>query len=526
MISLLVRHKGLVAVLAAVLASHSLLAVIPPLFSDEAMFWEWSRHPAFGYYAHPPMTGWLIALVTGIFGTWQYTVRLTSIMLQLGTISFLYYLVLDISDEKRAALLSAILYACLPLSVFLGTAITTDSPLIFFFMVATVFVRKAVIERKTYCWYAAAVACGGMMLTKFMAVLFFPGVFLFLLLHPDYRDRFQTKEPYLASGVSLLIFSPFLYWNMTHDWLTFQFNLYQRQKSQGFDLARPLKYVGGQLLAASPVVFALLVVALVILLVRFLKHNDVAVSPRYRDSVLLMLSMTLFPLAFYVPVSFLADVGAHYTAIVYPTAMFLLVTWMLKGGGSPAPAMAGRSKWIYGVAVGSAGLMSAAVFTLVVFPTLLPDRMLYTENVAADAPIASHYFGWEKGGEHVAGIKAEWQGRPEGLFMTSKDYGLAAMMGFYTPGRPQYFLMNVSRSVVHGKSYLLWERGKKRIGANTVYVSDTPESYRSHLTGFFKEIRLLQPLVIRDAQGRILRVFYLAIGVHYLGGEPDNLSLW
>lgn len=41
---------------------------------------------------------------------------------------------------------------------------------------------------------------------------------------------------------------------MTHNWLTFQFNLDQRQKSQGFDLVKPVKYLAGQLLAASPVV--------------------------------------------------------------------------------------------------------------------------------------------------------------------------------------------------------------------------------------------------------------------------------
>ncbi|MFH2132945.1 MAG: glycosyltransferase family 39 protein, partial [bacterium] len=141
MVTTIKKHSGLVGVLAVVLLSHSLLAVIPPLFSDETTFWEWSRHLDFGYYAHPPMTGWLIALVTGIFGTYQYTVRLTSILLHLGTIGLLYYLALEVTREKRPALLASVLYALLPISLFLGTAITTDSPLVFFFTAATVFVR-------------------------------------------------------------------------------------------------------------------------------------------------------------------------------------------------------------------------------------------------------------------------------------------------------------------------------------------------------------------------------------------------
>ncbi|MBT7892968.1 MAG: hypothetical protein HN580_28425, partial [Deltaproteobacteria bacterium] len=111
MVSFLKRHPGLTGVLVVVFLSHSVLAVIPPLFSDETTFWEWSRHLDFGYYAHPPMTGWLIALVTGIFGTFQYTVRLTSILLHLGTIGFLYYLAFEVTREKKVAVLSAVFYA-------------------------------------------------------------------------------------------------------------------------------------------------------------------------------------------------------------------------------------------------------------------------------------------------------------------------------------------------------------------------------------------------------------------------------
>lgn len=527
MISFLKNNPGLTAVLAFVFISHSVLAVIPPLFSDEAIFWEWSRHLDFGYYAHPPMTGWVIALVTGIFGTFQYTIRLTSILLHIGTISFLYYLSLSVSSNRKTAVLASILYGSLPLSVFLGTAITTDSPLIFFFTVATVYVNKAIVEEKKGYWYAAAVACGGMMLSKFMAVLFFPGVFLFLLLHPNYRNRFLTREPYLAFGLSLLLFSPFIYWNSTHNWLTFQFNLYQRQKSQGFALDKPFKYLGGQLLAASPVVFVILILVLAIILYQLTRKGSItAVDSKFQASILLLSCITAFPLLFFVPVSFLADVGAHYTAIIYPAASFLIVIWMMKqvpGNGSET------GKWrkkLYITTVLTAGSMSAAVFVLIICPRLLPDRMLYTPRVNADAPIASHYFGWHEGGKRIAEIRAEWEQKPEGLFMTSKDYGLASMLGFYTPGRPQFYLMNVDKNVVHGKSFLLWERGQKKQGANTIYVSDTPDSYRSRLVGFFKRIEHLPPTVIRDDDGRILRIFYIAVGFHYLGGEPDNLSLW
>ena len=112
------------------------------------------------------------------------------------------------------------------------------------------------------------------------------------------------------------------------------------------------------------------------------------------------------------------------------------------------------------------------------------------------------------------------------MFFTAPDYSLASMLGFYTPSHPNFYLMNVTRDVIHGKSFLIWEKGKKPLGANTLYIADTPESYKSRIPDFFKDYQLLQPLIIRDEKGRILRIFYFTVGIHYLGGEPDNLSLW
>ena len=177
--SLFNKHRELCILLFISFVLHSILALVPPLNGDEATFWEWSRHLALGYYAHPPMTGWLVALVTTIFGISKYSIRLTSILLHMGTIIFVYLLALDILREKKAALISIVIYAVMPLSVVLGTLLATDNNVIFCFTAATYFVKKAIIDEKKIYWYWAAIACGAMLLTKFMAFLFFLGMIIF-----------------------------------------------------------------------------------------------------------------------------------------------------------------------------------------------------------------------------------------------------------------------------------------------------------------------------------------------------------
>ncbi len=520
------NHTGLLILLTCLFVFHSLIALIPPLNGDEATFWEWSRHLALGYYAHPPMTAWLISVLTTIFGAFKYTVRLSAILLHLGTTTFVYKLAWEILQTRRNGLLAAFLYGILPLSLVMGTAMTTDAALIFFFTAAVYFCRKAVIDQQSYNWYWVGIACGGMLLTKFMAALFVPGFFLFLAIHKKYRAVFLTKEPYLAGIIAAILFSPFLYWNYKNSWLTFQFNLYMRHREEGYDPEKPFIYLAGQLLAGSPVLFAILLVAIVYFFHRlYSKKYKNLWNSNTRDSLLLLIYFVTFPLVYFGVTSAGVEVAPHWTAMIYPIAAIIIMAWFLQVYEVNRSRSILHSKLFIAGCIVSLGI-SLAMSVLVVFPKLLPDNMIYTRQVNDDAPVLSHYFGWKEIGEHIDTLRNEWEQRPEGLFFTSKDYSLASMLGFYTPSHPNFYLMNVREDVVHGKSYLLWERGKKKIGANTIYVADTPESYKTRLIGFFKEIQHQEPFIVRDDDGRILRIFYIAIGLSYLGGEPDNLSLW
>ena len=49
-------------VVAAITLMRIIAAYHVPLTGDEAYYWEWSRHLAFGYVDHPPMVAWTIAL--------------------------------------------------------------------------------------------------------------------------------------------------------------------------------------------------------------------------------------------------------------------------------------------------------------------------------------------------------------------------------------------------------------------------------------------------------------------------------
>src|SRR6266481_6973736 len=77
----LVRNTA-VTVLALV-ALRLVGATWTPLTFDEAYYWMWSKHLAFGYYDHPPGVALVIRLGTMIAGDTELGVRLVSILLAL-----------------------------------------------------------------------------------------------------------------------------------------------------------------------------------------------------------------------------------------------------------------------------------------------------------------------------------------------------------------------------------------------------------------------------------------------------------
>ena len=107
------QHLAIIIIILVLFIVHSILAIIPPLNSDEALYWEHSRHLALGYYSHPPLTGWLIAAITNLFGTSEYSIRFISIVLHLCVISIIYVWTNELTNEKKISCVAVVMLVIL-----------------------------------------------------------------------------------------------------------------------------------------------------------------------------------------------------------------------------------------------------------------------------------------------------------------------------------------------------------------------------------------------------------------------------
>src|SRR5471032_1356596 len=98
---------GVLTVLRAYAAFHV------PLTADEAYYWSWSLHPAFGYTDHPPLVAWLIRLGRAL-GSGPGFVRLPFVVCEAVAALAVGRAAMLLAGSARAGVCAALLFALIP----------------------------------------------------------------------------------------------------------------------------------------------------------------------------------------------------------------------------------------------------------------------------------------------------------------------------------------------------------------------------------------------------------------------------
>ncbi|MBI3858280.1 MAG: glycosyltransferase family 39 protein, partial [Planctomycetes bacterium] len=201
------------------------VALIPviPILPEEAYHWNYARHLDWGYFDHPPMIAWAIAAGRLLFGDTAFGIRAVTLLFSAGTSILLARLAKRFYGDA-AAVWALILFTFAPVALPVSEAGFPDSPLLFFWTLTLTLAWDAIEGQDGRRWLAAGAALGAAMLSKYTAVFLVPSVFLYLVLSKRDRRWLATPWPYLAGLVALVVFTPVIYWNWKHDWVSF---LYQ-----------------------------------------------------------------------------------------------------------------------------------------------------------------------------------------------------------------------------------------------------------------------------------------------------------
>ena len=226
------------------------------LFFDEAQYWDWSKHLAWGYFSKPPLIAGLIWLSTALFGSGVLGVKAIVMLLYPATALSMVGLARALwptSSGVRTGMVAGALFMTIPMVGLMGMFASTDAPLILCWTLASWALWRAQVTNRMSHWVLLGVVCGiGLMGKYTMAAFALTAVWTFWAVHGPERGVFRLG-PWLAAAIALALLSPNLIWNAHNGFPTMQHTVeLTAQSDRSGGIMATVVFLAGQVLMLGP----------------------------------------------------------------------------------------------------------------------------------------------------------------------------------------------------------------------------------------------------------------------------------
>jgi len=229
---------------------NTLQAVFTPLLNDEAYYWLCSQNIAWGFFDHPPLTAFLIKLSSFAI---QKEIGVRLFFVVIGSITFYYLtrlLIAENNTKKNYNLVFLLIGGSLFLNSYSFLALP-DTPLLCFGILFFWYYRKYLKKDNFYNAFAFGIIISLLLYSKYHGILI---IGFTILAYPKILKR---RSFYLSFIISLILYTPHIYWLIENDFSTIRFHLFERSNIE-FDFRNSLNYLGEQLALTGPVILLLL----------------------------------------------------------------------------------------------------------------------------------------------------------------------------------------------------------------------------------------------------------------------------
>ncbi|OQX79690.1 MAG: hypothetical protein B6D61_03090 [Bacteroidetes bacterium 4484_249] len=238
------------------------------LGNDEVYYWTYALYPDLSHFDHPPMVGFVIQLFSfNLFFENEVFLRMGSVVFGSVNIWMVYLIGKKIKDPATG-FYAALLYTSSIYGFFItGVFILPDTPQMLFWFISLYFITDSLlrpefdnVSRRNFIW--VGVFIGFAMLSKYTSVFIWFGIVLYILIFD--RKWLKTKSLYISLIITLIIFSPVIWWNFQNDFISITF---QSERVDIFASSLRIDYfimeVLGEFLYNNPVNYILIILSLI-----------------------------------------------------------------------------------------------------------------------------------------------------------------------------------------------------------------------------------------------------------------------
>ncbi len=446
------------------------IAVLPAmdLTPQDAYYWQYAKHPAIGYFDHPPVHAYIARVTTAVFGDNPFGIRFGPWLCGLGVLLLIFEFARRIWGG-RAGFWVAVLAGVTPLFSIGSGVLTPDPPLLFFWTLAVYLGYRTITENHKTWWILTGLACGLAMLSKYTAAFLAPGFLIVLIFSKSGREHLKSPWPYIGLVAATVAFLPQIIWNANHEWASFAFQSTRRAGELSrwrLDLFGGM--LGSQIAVVSPLIFAGVIWASARASIRGLF--------RKKDFDCLYLAAFSIPIiAFFTLVSLRYWVKMNWLAPAYITGLMAFIGMFIERARGK-----GFLKW---------AAIIGAVETVVLYVLVLVPGIPLTGE-------AAYWEGWR---EVAAVVDSARDDMNEDTFVAGWGYKVPSELRFYIAGRPETHSNEIFG--FHGLNYTYWTNTDDLLRRDCIFVADSREPLRDVgiLTSHFDSVAA--PDTLRPLKG-------------------------
>jgi hypothetical protein len=455
------------------------MAIATPVISEEAYYWMFAERLDWSYFDHPPLCAWLIRVGTTLFGDNALGIRFGTVLCALATTWIAGRWLRELGADRATQRWWILASLGIPAFIAGHVLATPDTPLVLAYIACAYALWRARAKGELRWWLAAGFAAGCALLAKYSAVFLALGGVILLLFDAPLRRQLLSPGPWVAVILAVVVFTPVLYWNHEHDWISFTFQTADRYAARSFSIEWPLTFLGAQIGLMSPVLAWLLVPAL-LWAWRTCRSSDENLRYLLAFGVPMPLFLTLN--------SFAVQPKIHWALPAFVPLAMLLFLWWRRTEQRTARPLAKRL-----------GLASLAVAWLacVAAPAIafLPQKG--GANWSGCDQIAERAAHW-------ADTEANASAAGHGVFFFTDNHRDSAQLflGLTTLPQPPKFGTLVLASEAfgrRGRQFDIWSRPEQLVGWSAVFAQIDPDGRTNKLeraNDFFDEVRPVERLEI------------------------------
>jgi len=337
-----ISNKQLYTFLIGVAIIKIICSFFVELGNDESYYYTYALKPQLNYFDHPPMVGILIRLSTfNLSFVNDALLRLGPTICCIVSSVFIFKIGRLLYNDAVGWYAMLLYNFSIYTSIIAGWFIMPDSPQMPFWCGALYMMCRIIFDnkdKKIWLWILLGAFIGFAALSKVHALYLWGGFGLFILF---YRTKWLLNwSVYIGFIVTLICLLPILIWNINNKFITYTFHA-ARVTNKEIHFDSLLREIIGEALYQNPVVFVLIIVALINLQLKgktqkletnpnpFKKGDEKPLTTHHSPlAFLLLLSLPMILLFWYI--SLKNDIFPHWSGPAYIPLFIIAGVYLSK----------------------------------------------------------------------------------------------------------------------------------------------------------------------------------------------------